>query len=1245
MAIANAEIARLSVRVLPDLSRFRKELKVELEKIVKNTSVKIAVKGVFNAVQLRREVADTVKKINAENQTMPSRLIRFRSAIDTPSDPRISQNHSVRIQAVLDRQSLTRVRQELEHWVRSISPLQVAIHPNMSSLANRLASARLSFLARPRIVSFKPKVDMKAWLAAFTILEALAGVRSVRKLATDFFDMAKNMDKAAFATSLWSGALFGALAGLTQLSMDIVSVGRGLAQILPLALALPGALVGIGIAAGITVVAMKDIKKAMPELVKLFEQFRKNISKNFWDGATAGLTIFTNGILKQFMARMVETSRIVGNFWGNLASSVNSVLGGGPLNTMFKDLNSSLSILTGGNMALANIIKVLGVAGSQLLPRLAGWFVRMEKTFSSWLNKVSKSGQLQAWIDQAIVRMHELWRVLAGIWKFFANLARAADSAGAATLGSLANRLERLDKVMSGAAFQGGLVTFFKAVNVSMDNIANGSGAKLTKMFENLAKMTDIALPMIGNAVGNLIGGLASAFGSPAFLNGFIQFSAGFEKAMVILQPGLLALGQLFGSWFALMGTMMANFAPLWNVLLVTLGNVMDAVTPTIQTLIGVLAGAFLRALQALAPYIETALVWGVTKFAEAITWAVPYVESFAKTLLTFAQDNAPRVVGALASIKDALGGFGDQFRAFFDALPIDRIDNLATVLSTGGLIAGLSGLGGPIGIAISALTLLKNNFDDVLNAAKEVGKAGKIAAPDIGSELGKSVDILGNGIQSALGPIIGIIGNIVSAIVPLIAPLLGLINELLAPIFEVLGPALTELGTKVKPALDSLVKAIVPVLEALKPAAHVIGTILGGAIVILIGVIGVVVQAVGRLGSVLKGVWDIIVGFAGILVGIYEGIMTNDWSAMGDGFKLIWEGIKSIFSGLWGIFTDVLAFFDDLFGVDTLGSVEKFFSSLWGGIMSAWNSVLAWLENIPTAIGNFFTNVGTWLMETGSNLINGLWNGITTAWNAVIAWFSGIGSAIGNFFINAGTWLYSVGMDIINGVNNGIVNAWNAVTEWFAGVHDRVVGFLIDAAVWLIQAGNGIINGLKSGIDNGWNVVSGWFKALPDAIISALGDLAMILFETGKKVLGGFLDGLKAGYKWVEDSLNELTDMLPDWKGPAHKDATLLTNAGQLIMGGFLNGLESQYGAIKDSLGGFTDDLSKSMSGANIGAGLLSNVPKANVSLGAIAGEGNAANVGSKSTVFNYYAQPTTVMPQDDLFRAGERMKMAGIF
>src|SRR5690606_9356599 len=57
-------------------------------------------------------------------------------------------------------------------------------------------------------------------------------------------------------------------------------------------------------------------------------------------------------------------------------------------------------------------------------------------------------------------------------------------------------------------------------------------------------------------------------------------------------------------------------------------------------------------------------------------------------------------------------------------------------------------------------------------------------------------------------------------------------------------------------------------------------------------------------------------------------------------------------------------------------------------------------------------------------------------------------------------------------------------------------------------------------------------------------------------------------------NTLTSLTNLLPDWKGPAAKDRVLLTDAGQGVIDGFIRGLESRYGAVRRSLRNLTHEV-----------------------------------------------------------------------
>jgi hypothetical protein len=184
------------------------------------------------------------------------------------------------------------------------------------------------------------------------------------------------------------------------------------------------------------------------------------------------------------------------------------------------------------------------------------------------------------------------------------------------------------------------------------------------------------------------------------------------------------------------------------------------------------------------------------------------------------------------------------------------------------------------------------------------------------------------------------------------------------------------------------------------------------------------------------------------------------------------------------------------------------------------------------------------------------------------------------------------------------------------------------------------------------WEAVKGFFRdgvtkavefvtGLNDKVISAVSGAATWLKDAGKKVVQGFIDGLGAMFGKVRDKLSDLTNLLPDWKGPASKDRVILKDAGRLVIGGLVDGMESQYGRVHRSLSGLTRSI-----GATIVPAPQFASPR---SMGgsvahALAG---AEMVGATVTVnkhLTYNAAPgSSLGAEEDLFAAASRTRMVG--
>lgn len=135
--------------------------------------------------------------------------------------------------------------------------------------------------------------------------------------------------------------------------------------------------------------------------------------------------------------------------------------------------------------------------------------------------------------------------------------------------------------------------------------------------------------------------------------------------------------------------------------------------------------------------------------------------------------------------------------------------------------------------------------------------------------------------------------------------------------------------------------------------------------------------------------------------------------------------------------------------------------------------------------------------------------------------------SSIGNFFSSAGSWLVGAGRNVVAGLGRGISNMGGAVWNAIARVSANIGNFFGGAWNWLYDVGQTIIQGLINGIS------------------SKIGE--------------------------VRNKLSELTNMLPEWKGPPEKDRKLLVKSGQLIMQGFNSGISSEVGNIEKNLNSIT--------------------------------------------------------------------------
>lgn len=107
-----------------------------------------------------------------------------------------------------------------------------------------------------------------------------------------------------------------------------------------------------------------------------------------------------------------------------------------------------------------------------------------------------------------------------------------------------------------------------------------------------------------------------------------------------------------------------------------------------------------------------------------------------------------------------------------------------------------------------------------------------------------------------------------------------------------------------------------------------------------------------------------------------------------------------------------------------------------------------------------------------------------------------------------------------------------------------------------------------------------GWLTRMPAAIRGAFSGAGTWLADAGRRIIDGLIGSVQRGFERVRRKFQELTNLIPDWKGPAARDRDLLKKPADLIMDGFAERLESRFGGVRSTLSGFTGSLAAAAGG-----------------------------------------------------------------
>lgn len=402
-------------------------------------------------------------------------------------------------------------------------------------------------------------------------------------------------------------------------------------------------------------------------------------------------------------------------------------------------------------------------------------------------------------------------------------------------------------------------------------------------------------------------------------------------------------------------------------------------------------------------------------------------------------------------------------------------------------------------------------------------------------------------------------------------------------------GPLVVEIGGK----LVNAVKDLTPKVIALGKS---IADKVGPAILAVTGFfrehqVAVRAVAVGIGAAVLafKGfqvVTGIISGVKGALLAIRGAMIAVNAAMAANPIGLVIAALVGLAAGLIYAYKHSEKFREI---VNTIGGALK---TAWLAVVDFGKGVIQWFKDLPSTISTALGDLGSWLSQSGRDLIDGLLGGAGSVLSDVGSWLkahlvdpivNGVKSLFG---IKSPSKVFAqIGGFLMQGLLGGILSVAKSVGGWLLrNVVAPVLGAFAKSGQWLVQGGRNAIAGFTAGISAflaGIKGIGSWIynKVIVPAV-TPFAKAASWLATAGGHLISGMLGGIVGAMKnigsWIKSNIiDPVVNAVKKFFGIA-SPSKVFTEIGGHLVGGLLKGLSSGNPAafVKKIFGGMPDAL-----------------------------------------------------------------------
>jgi phage-related protein len=434
---------------------------------------------------------------------------------------------------------------------------------------------------------------------------------------------------------------------------------------------------------------------------------------------------------------------------------------------------------------------------------------------------------------------------------------------------------------------------------------------------------------------------------------------------------------------------------------------------------------------------------------------------------------------------------------------------------------SGAASLGKMLGAAFKS-GALTDAINTAVSLIKEIGQV----ALNVGGVLRsvfKATSASGGGFLGVLKTISGVLNKAFAspAVQSALRALFGVMNAL---------------ATTAAPLLMQVLGVIAPVLTALGPPTHVLIAALGKALSPIISALGpLLLSAAGAVGALVDGLAPLL-PVVGEIIAAVGPMLTPAIDGLALVFRQTAPLVTALAGSLMGLLKPILA------------SLPSIIKPLVGVLTTLTGTLLPVLTQLVVAQAPALAQLGT---SFGQVMV-------------------ALGPLIGQLGV-----LLSDCLQVIMPILPPIIKLVGQLALIMSGQLAKQITLIVIPALKLLTD---VLSGrFKTAGQDAKTLVKGILtviRGLPGLAMAALKDVGSALVGAGKGLIQGFLDGIVSKVTNVKTTLQDLTQSLTSWKGPASLDARILTPNGRLLIGGLMDGINKEIPALRSQLGGITSDL-----------------------------------------------------------------------